>query len=67
MSDQCSPIQAPVVILAVKELDLFECVRTREVAADVRVHGEECVQSCGTRLLGSNDQEPGELLTCFVV
>jgi hypothetical protein len=63
----CSPIQSPVVILAIKELDLFKCVRAREVTADVRVHGKECVERCGTRFLGPNHQEPGQLLTCFVM
>jgi len=36
---QCSPVQPSVVILAIKELDFFKCVRTWEVATNIRVHG----------------------------
>jgi hypothetical protein len=35
---QRSPVQPSVVILAIKELDFFKCVRTWEVATNIRVH-----------------------------
>jgi hypothetical protein len=66
-SSKCSPVQPSVVILPIKELDFFKCVRTWEVAANIRMHGKECVECSGTRFLGPNHQEPGQLFTCFVM
>lgn len=44
----CVPVNAIVVILPVKELDLLECDWAGEVAGDGRVKGQKGVQSCGT-------------------
>lgn len=66
-SAMCSPIQPPVVVLAVKELDFFKRVRAREVATNVRMHGKKRVERSGTRFLGPDHQEPRQLFACFVM
>lgn len=56
-----------VVIAAVEELNLLESVWRGTVGRNVGMQGQESVEGGGACLLGSYDEESGQLLAGFVV
>mgnify|MGYP004580562513 CR=1 FL=1 len=61
------PIEALVIILSIEELNLFERVGTRQIAAYRRMNGQEGVESGSASFLGTNYQESRQLIASFIL